>query len=104
MAVAVTPIAGLALGVRHGSYRDATVNRHDVDDRVRKSRQQVASSARVVDADRPNLGTFDDPLNRRNQLGTEVVAGPRLSLVVPANRGLGTSRAADELGSRSAGG
>src|SRR6185369_5579492 len=46
------PMAGLALGVRHGSYRDATVNRHDVDDRVRKSRQQVAPRARVVDADR----------------------------------------------------
>ena len=41
------PAAGLALGVGHGSYRDATVNRHDVDDRVRKSRQQ-APSARVV--------------------------------------------------------
>ena len=64
---------------------------------LRKLRQQVAPSARVVDADRPNLGTFDDPPNRRNQFSTGVVAKPWHSLVVPANRDLGLGRCAREI-------
>ena len=38
------PICRASLGVRDGRDRDASVFRHEVDDRVRKPRQQVAPS------------------------------------------------------------
>ena len=55
------------------AHSDAVIG-NDVDDRVRKSRQQIAPSARVVGADRPDLGPVDDPLDGRNQFGAEVIA------------------------------
>ena len=80
------PVCRASLGVRDGRDRDASVFRHQVDDRVRKPRQQIASSTGVVLARGPYRWPLRYPLDAENQLGAEICAKAFHPLFVPPNR------------------